>query len=220
MRQIDTVLFDLDGTLVDSIPLIRNTLQRTIGEFFPGIPIEPSVLEAMIGPPLSESFARYTNRPDVIEHMIVRYRELYVENEPTSIRIFPGVSETLTEMKHRGYRLGIVTTKFTVSAMPSLSLFGIDRMFDVLVGLEHVKHHKPHPEPVMMALGSSSPERAVMVGDTESDLLAGRAAGTLVCAVGWSHRREALRALNPDFWIDDFAELIPAIEKHDIKENE
>lgn len=212
MHQIDTVLFDLDGTLVDSIPLIAETLRKTILAFHPEVVLDPATIESMIGPPLATSFRRFTDDEAMVGRMIDRYRAIYVADEPAAIRIFPHVEETLRELKRKGYRLGIVTTKFTVSALPSLTHFGIVDLFDVIIGLEHVKRHKPDPEPVLKALAALPHQDAVMVGDTEGDLLAGRAAGILVCAVGWSHRREALHALHPDFWIEDFAEFIPAIE--------
>jgi len=216
--RIDTVLFDLDGTLVDSIPLIAGTLRKTLHEFHPEITVSQSDVDAMIGPPLSATFARYTADEATVAAMIGRYRRIYKETELDSIRIYPGVKDALVTLKAQGRRLGIVTTKFTESAMPSLVHFGIVDLFDVIVGLEHVKNHKPHPEPVEKALCALSSGHAVMIGDTEGDLLAGKAAGTLTCAVGWSHRRDALAALSPDFWIDDYADLVSAIERYESKE--
>ncbi|HAQ56746.1 MAG TPA: pyrophosphatase PpaX [Acholeplasmatales bacterium] len=218
MPRIDAVLFDLDGTLVDSIPLIADTLRKTLHEFFPSVPVSPTDIDAMIGPPLSATFARFTADPHVVDVMIERYRVIYKTCELDSIRIFPRAAKTLRELKKRGYRLGLVTTKFTASALPSLDHFGLTPLFDVIIGLETVKNHKPHPEPVLKALDAFPHGQAVMVGDTEGDLVAGRAAGILTCAVGWSHRRNLLLELKPDFWIDDYAELIPAIERYDSKE--
>lgn len=218
MPRIDAVLFDLDGTLVDSIPLIADTLRKTLREFFPALSVSSAEVDAMIGPPLSATFARYTADPHVVHVMIERYRTIYKACELESIRIYPRAAETLGELKKRGYRLGLVTTKFTASALPSLDHFGLTPLFDVIVGLESVKNHKPHPEPVLKALAAFPYGQAVMVGDTEGDLVAGRDAGILTCAVGWSHRRELLRELKPDFWIDDYAELIPAIERYGLKE--
>jgi pyrophosphatase PpaX len=218
MPRIDAVLFDLDGTLVDSIPLIADTLKKTLREFFPSLSASPAEIDAMIGPPLSATFARYTADPHVVRVMIERYRVIYKACELDSIRIFPRAAETLHTLKERGYKLGLVTSKFTASALPSLDHYGLTGLFDVIVGLENVTNHKPHPEPVLKALAAFRYGQAVMVGDTEGDLVAGRDAGILTCAVGWSHRRELLRALNPDFWIDDYAELIPAIERYDSKE--
>jgi 2-phosphoglycolate phosphatase len=219
MPRIDAVLFDLDGTLVDSIPLIADTLRETLRERFPELRFSAAEIDAMIGPPLRATFARFTADPDLIEAMIGRYRERYQETELKRVRIYPGAAETLAALKRRGVRLGLVTTKFTASAMPSLLHFDIARLFDVIVGLETVKNHKPHPEPVLKALAAFPYRQAVMVGDTEGDLIAGRAAGILTCAVGWSTKKDALAALRPDFWINDFAELIPAIERYDSKED-
>ncbi len=218
MPRIDAVLFDLDGTLVDSIPLIADTLKKTLREFFPALSVSPTEVDAMIGPPLSASFARYTADPHVVRTMIERYRAIYQECEMESIRIYPRAAETLRMLKARGYKLGLVTSKFTASALPSLDHYGLTGLFDVIVGLEHVTNHKPHPEPVLKALAAFRYGQAVMVGDTEGDLVAGRDAGILTCAVGWSHRRDSLRALAPDFWIDDYAELLPAIERYGSKE--
>ncbi len=218
MQRIDTVLFDLDGTLVDSIRLIADTLVKTLKEYVPGRTFTSAEIELMIGPPLAVTFAKFRPEADVIQTMIERYRVIYKTDELNSISLYPGAAETLLALKRRGFRLGLVTSKFTESAMPSLRHFAIDRLFDVIIGLESVTRHKPHPEPVEKALSAFAHGEAVMVGDTESDLLAGKAAKILTCGVAWSFQHAALAALHPDFWIHDYAELITAIEQYNMRE--
>ncbi|MFH0993275.1 MAG: HAD-IA family hydrolase [bacterium] len=218
MQSIDTILFDLDGTLVDSIGLIADTLVKTLKEFVPDRTFASADIDLMIGPPLAVTFARFRPEADVIQTMIERYRAIYKADELNSIVIYPHAVETLRTLKRRGFHLGLVTTKFTESAMPSLRHFAIDCLFDVIIGLESVTRHKPHPEPIEKALAAFPHGAAVMVGDTEGDMLAGKAAGILTCGVAWSFQRAAIEALHPDFWIHDYAELIPAIEQYHMRE--
>jgi len=168
----------------------------------------------LMGPPLYETFQIVSTSQAFIQEMIDYYRKVYVEIEFDYIQIYPHVLETLQYFKMHGFHLGIVTTKFQISALPSIQAFKIDQYIDILIGLDDVENHKPHPEPVLKALSHFSHQDAIMVGDNTTDLQAGQNAGILTCGVEWSMKKSELKALNPDFWIKDFNDLIQIVNTY------
>jgi len=216
--KLDTLLFDLDGTLVDSNELILETFRRTFLKYLPNRVFTKVELLEMMGPPLFETFQIVSKDSKVIESMINTYRSIYTEIEFDYIKPYPYMIEMLEYFKGKGFNIGIVTTKFQVSAMPSIKEFGIDRYIDVLIGLDDVKYHKPHPEPVFRALERFNNPNAIMIGDNSTDLLAGKNAGIMTCGVDWSLKKETLLETKPNFWIQNFKELINVIEKYNQEE--
>jgi len=216
--KIDTLLLDLDGTLVDSNDLILETLRQTIARFFPEVALSPAQLLEMMGPPLYETFGKLTPDPAVVESMIRAYRKIYVGLEFHYIRIYPSVLETLQHFHEKKFHIAIVTTKYRAAAMPSILHFGLDRFIDRVIALDDVQRPKPDPEPLLLATKFFSSRKAVMVGDTPSDLNAGKNAGVLTCGVGWSYKKAEILALRPDFWIEDFSELISKINEYNEEE--
>lgn len=214
MKKINTVLFDLDGTLVDSNELIIETFRQTITQFYPDKVLSRSQLIDLVGPPLRETFEQYTHDSFLIQEMISTYRSIYKKLEFDYITLYPNVIKTLSDLKHKGYNLGIVTTKFLESAYPSIKYFNIDQYFDVIIGLDDVQKHKPDPEPIHKALEKLQYQEVVMVGDNSSDIMAGVNAGTLTCGVTWSMKFEQIKDLNPTFWISDYNELVNKIESY------
>ncbi len=209
------MLFDLDGTLIDSNSLIIASFRHVFAKHFPAWRPEDAKIIALIGPPLAETFARLTDDPALIETMITDYLEVYRRLEFSYIDIYPHVRDVLLRFHAKGFNLGIVTTKFMASALPSIRHFGLDEFIGVIISLDEVKNHKPHPEPVEKALAAfRGHKQALMIGDAPSDILAGKNAGILTCGVAWTLKPEALRLASPDFWIDDYRELPRLIERY------
>ncbi|MBN2504530.1 MAG: pyrophosphatase PpaX [Bacilli bacterium] len=213
MTRLDALLFDLDGTLVDSNQLIVESYRKTFAVYDPQRKYTDQEIIDLIGPPLEETFRMYTEDADKIHAMIETYRDSYIEMEFDYVKPYPHMLETLKELKDKGYKLGVVTTKFKVSALPSLQEFGIDTLLDVLIGLDDVDNHKPHPEPIFKALDSLRAKTAMMIGDNASDIFAGKNASIMTCGVNWSIKKAELEQSKPDFWINDFRDLIPLLEK-------
>ncbi|HOW37353.1 MAG TPA: HAD-IA family hydrolase [Candidatus Izemoplasmatales bacterium] len=216
--KIDTLLLDLDGTLVDSNELILKTLRLTIEQYFPFISLTPEALLEMMGPPLSVTFGKLTSDPERIREMITTYRRLYTDTEFHYIRIYPGVTETLQYFHEKHFHIGLITTKFRESALPSLRHFDLDRWMDCIISLEDVKFPKPEPEPILKAMTLLQSRNAIMVGDTPADILAGKNAGILTCGVGWSYKLPELKAARPDHWIERFRDLRTVLEQYDKEE--
>jgi len=206
---LDAALFDLDGTLLDSMGLIRRSYAHALRVHRGVEPEEESWLEG-IGRPLRWQFTRYTSDPAELEAMIATYRAYNLAHHDASVAAFPGAIEALRALAARGLRLAIVTSKLRHGALRGLARGGFEGLYDALVAADDVNEHKPHPAPVQAALAALgvAPERAVMVGDSPHDLASGRAAGTRTAAVAWGpFPSPALRACAPDEWLEEPAAI-------------
>jgi pyrophosphatase PpaX len=207
-NNMNTILFDLDGTLIDTNELIISTYLHTLEKYFPGKYTREDVLP-FLGPTLHEVFGEMD--PDRVEEMVLDYRTYNLANHDALVKEFVGVMETIETLKIKGYKLGIVTTKREDVAFKGLRLMKLDSYFDVMIAYDHVKKVKPDPEPIFLALEKlgSKPEEALMVGDNFHDVLAGKNAGTKTAGVAWSIKgREYLAKYEPDFMLENMTDLL------------
>jgi pyrophosphatase PpaX len=206
--KVNTLLFDLDGTLVDTNGIIVKALEVVFGEFLPEVDATLDLMKECIGPPLEVSFTRFVDQ-DTAQQMIRRYREYYKAHEHLYYSIYPNVIDVLTTLKAQGYYLGVVTSKFRDSAMPSMVHYGIDSLMDVIVGLDDVTKAKPDREPVDLALSQlPSHTGAIMIGDNATDVQSGQNAGVYAAGVAWAFKgRDQLIAVNPDYMLEDMTDL-------------
>lgn len=205
-----TFLFDLDGTLIDSIELILACYRHTLKEFRGEVPPERLWLDG-IGTPLRSQLSSFSDSPEEIEAMVSVYRDYHRAHHDELLEEYPGTLEAVHALKKRGVKLGVVTSKMPWSTHRGLELCGFDGLFDVFVTAQDVEKHKPDPEPVLRALDllGARPEDAVFVGDSPHDMAAGRAAGVKIVAVLWGpFDRRALEPYRPDFWLETPAELV------------
>ncbi|HAQ08194.1 MAG TPA: pyrophosphatase PpaX [Bacillus bacterium] len=210
-NKIDTVLFDLDGTLIDTNELIISSFLHTMEEYFPGKYQREDVLP-FLGPTLQESFEPLN--PTGYEEMITTYRTFNLANHDLLVKGFEGVYETVKTLKENNFHLAIVTTKRLDVVQMGLKLTGLDEFFDVVVALDHVEKTKPDPEPLLKALEllNSTPERAMMVGDNYHDILGGKNAGTKTVGVAWSIKGKAhLEEFKPDYILDTMPDILPIL---------
>ena len=208
-RHFSTVLFDLDGTLIDSTELILSSYRHTL-EIHRGVAPPDEVWIAGLGTPLWVQFKKFTDDPAEIDAMVATYRNHNLEHHDAMVREFPGVLEAVGQLRDRGTRLGIVTSKKRHGAERGLTLCGFDGLFDVVVTADDVERHKPDPEPVGRALErlQSRATDTIFVGDSPHDIDAGRAGGVATGAVLWSpFPRRTLEEHHPDHWIAEPADL-------------
>lgn len=204
---INTILFDLDGTLIDTNELIISSFLHTLNKFYPDQYKREDVLPFM-GPTLHETFSGIDQ--ERVQELIDTYREYNISNHDLLVKEFEGVFETVQWLKQEGYKLGIVTTKMSNVVMMGLKLTKLDQFFDVIVAIDHVTHPKPHPEPIEKALQQldAKPEEALMVGDNHHDIVGGKNAGTKTAGVAWSAKgREHLAKYEPDFMLEKMSDL-------------
>ena len=204
-----TVLFDLDGTLIDSIELILSSYRHTLIVHRGSTPSD-DVWLAGLGTPLRAQFRAFTDDENEITAMVATYREHNLANHDAMVRPYPGVQRAVSALHRSGARLAIVTSKAREGAERGLRRCGFDGMFDALVGADEVERHKPDPEPVRRALDllGASRKGAVFVGDSPHDLVAGREAGVATAAVAWGPFSHSVLARHtPDHWIDEPGQL-------------
>lgn len=200
MAHPTTVLFDLDGTLIDSIDLIVESYQHTFRTH--GLPdvSREEIIEG-IGTPLVAVFGRLTDDPATIDAWIATYRAFNLAHHDSMVRPFPGTVEMVRRVQAAGRRLGLVTSKNNSGARRGLALAGLEGVMEVIVGADDVTRHKPDPEPVLRALrqlGAPAHE-AVYIGDSHHDVASGKAAGVATVAVCWGPiGRDRLAAAGAD----------------------
>jgi pyrophosphatase PpaX len=207
-----TILFDLDGTLIDTNELIIQSFLHTLQHYYPDQYKREDVLPFM-GPTLVETFG--SMNPDNIEEMIKTYRTFNISNHDLLVKEFEGVKETVIALKEKGYKIGIVTSKMSDVVMKGLKLTELDPYFEIIVALDHVEKAKPDPGPILMALEKldSTPEETIMVGDNHHDIVGGQNAGVRTAAVAWSIKgREYLTTFNPDYMLENMTDLLSILE--------
>jgi pyrophosphatase PpaX len=208
---INTLLFDLDGTLIDTNELIISSFLHTLEIYYPNQYKREDVLP-FIGPPLYDTFVKMD--PDRVEEMIATYRKYNHEKHDELVTEFDGVYDTVKILHEKGFKLGIVTTKMRKTVDMGLKLTKLDQFFDLIVALDDVKNAKPDPEPVLLALKKldAKPEEAIMIGDNYHDILAGKNAGTKTAGVAWSIKgKEFLASLQPDYMLEHMSDLLKIV---------
>jgi pyrophosphatase PpaX len=204
MTPLHTFLFDLDGTLIDSVRLILDSYHHTFATH--GLPARTDdEWLAGVGTPLAAQLAPGRNDVTVYQALVATYREYNLAHHDRMVKVYPGVVDMVRRLKAAGRRTGLVTSKNRPGALRGLHLAGLETLIDVVVAADDVTNAKPHPEPVerAMTLLGALPETTVYVGDSIHDMHAGRAAGVTTAAVLWGpFGRAHLEGANPDFWLD------------------
>ncbi|WP_419882206.1 pyrophosphatase PpaX [Peribacillus sp. B-H-3] len=211
-NKITTLLFDLDGTLINTNELIIASFTDTLNFYYPDQYKREDILP-FIGPPLFDTFNEIDK--ERAEEMVAHYRKHNVENHDLMVTQFDGVYETVKSLKESGYKLAIVTTKKRDVVMKGLRLSRLDEFFEVIVTLDDVVHAKPDPEPLLKALDGvgSSPEEAIMIGDSHHDVLAGKNTGTKTAGVAWTIKGRAyIEGYHPDYVLEHMGDLIGILE--------
>ncbi|MCM3711984.1 pyrophosphatase PpaX [Sporosarcina luteola] len=208
MDKITTLLFDFDGTLLDTNELIIQTFQTVLNSHYPGKYEREDILP-FLGPTLKETFDSID--PENSERLIAEYRTWNIANHDAFASEFDGVSETLRQLKSSGYKMAIVSTKRNDMIMKGLRLMEAEDLFDTVVGLDDVQHAKPHPEPLLLAMErlNSTPAETLMIGDNVHDILGGKNAGVRTAGVAWSAKGEKfIREQEPDFVLQHISDLL------------
>ena len=201
---LSTFLFDLDGTLIDSIELILRSYRHTMRLHRGHEPSDDVWMEGL-GTPLWVQFRNFTEDPAEIEAMVATYRAYNLAHHDELVRPYDGVVEAVRALRAREKTLGLVTSKMRSGALRGLRVAGLEDAFQVIVGADEVTHPKPHAEPVLMALERlrAPAAGAVFVGDSRHDVECGRAAGVKTAAVLWGpFDRAHLADLEPDYWLE------------------
>ncbi|MGI8496623.1 MAG: HAD-IA family hydrolase [Gemmatimonadaceae bacterium] len=212
------LLFDLDGTLVDSIELILSSFRHACRTHLDRLPPDEEWI-AGIGTPLLTQLRGIAPSDAVAEAMARSYRAYQREHHDTLMREYPGVRETLALLRGRGHPTALVTSKVSELALKALVFTGLENTMDVIIGCDHCSQHKPHPEPVLLALRQlgRGANGAVFVGDSPHDVASGKAAGVLTVGALWGpFSRSELEQASPDRLLSDIRELPALIDRLDL----
>lgn len=202
------MLFDLDGTLVDTVPFILACVHHA----FAGYGSAPTDAQWMagMGTPLRTQLATFARHPQDVDALQARYRTFWSQNHDAWTRCFPGALETVAALSGQGAPLAIVTAKTKNGALRTLEHTGLLGYLRAVVCADSCLRSKPDPEPVHLALHELgvSARRAVMVGDAVHDVMAGCAAGVLSLGAGWGVSSvETLMAAGAERVLGDIREL-------------
>jgi phosphoglycolate phosphatase len=227
-RPLAAVLFDLDGTLLDTLPDIALALNRALEEAaLAPLPLE-TVL-AGVGRGAAVLVERMTagvpleaaQRAHILERFFAHYEALH-HAQDARVRAFPGVHECLERLRSRGYRLAVVTNKRRDLALRSLADGGVLDAFELVVGGDTCAERKPHPAPLWHALARLNVPvgAALMVGDSSNDVDAARAAGLPVVVVPYGYNGgEDPRRLPADAHVTTLAELPDLLPAHAVPDS-
>ncbi|WP_428911024.1 pyrophosphatase PpaX [Niallia sp. Krafla_26] len=210
-NKITTLLFDLDGTLIDTNELIIKSFLHTLEQYFPGKYQRNDVLP-FLGPTLTDTFS--VLNPDKVDEMCDVYRTFNKAEHDSLVTEFPGVYNTMKTLKESGFKMAIVTSKMSDVAMMGMKLTKIDSFFDTIVAFEHIEKPKPDPEALFKALEElgSTPGESIMIGDNGSDILAGKNAGMKTVGVSWSIKgREFVSSFEPDYMLEHISDILPIV---------
>ena len=210
MAKINTILFDFDGTIMDTYEVIISSWQHTF-RTFEGKERPESEIIPTLGEPLELTVARLFPNFNLAEVLEV-YRDYHIKNFKTNINLFPGMKGLLARLKEKGYKLGLVTSRLPVTTAQGLEKYELSEYFDAIVTVTDTKKHKPDPEPINLALEKlgSTPGESIMVGDTKPDILCAKNAGVKSVLVGWAiafPKEERAGEYAPDYVIESAEDL-------------
>jgi pyrophosphatase PpaX len=216
MRNIDTVVFDFDGTIMDTNEAVLSSWQYAARELL-GHEFPEETLTATLGEPILRTTAYLF--PDHDPNLVVKkYREFHYEHFADMIRLFPGVREMLDTLEASGYKLGLVTNRLRRTTEIGLKQFDIEKYFGAVVTVGEAPKDKPAPEHIWFTLDKlgGSADRAILVGDSQNDIIGGHNAGLLSVRVAWAVATDdgyGDSAAEPDYVIEAPSDLIKLLNK-------
>lgn len=210
MRAFENYLFDLDGTLIDTRKMIIACFRETFFRFGGPTDVKDDEINQLIGIPYRRQIEHFFGEVD--DHLYGKIRQAHMKQQLSifkdELSLCPGVLETVKSLYHQGKKLAIVTSRTLESAAPFLEWFGLTDYFLSIVTPDHTQLHKPHPEPLFLALNQIQGKacESLFIGDALFDIQAGQAAGMATAFTKWSPAR--LQGITPDFYLDDMSDLL------------
>ncbi|MEG0797553.1 MAG: pyrophosphatase PpaX [Acidaminococcaceae bacterium] len=208
------ILFDLDGTLVNTTDLIIKTFEETLQNVLHKEATREEIIR-YFGLPLRECLAQFDAKR--VDELITYYRKFNLEHHDLLIKPFPQIEVTLQQLCANGIKLAVVTSKKTPLAQRGLHCFNLEKYFTAIIGCDECQQHKPHPEPMQRGaqLLGLDPTECLCVGDSPFDLQSGKQAGCTTVAVKWTcfDWPTMLQQGNPDYVIHQMPEVLNILKK-------
>ncbi|MFC7679233.1 pyrophosphatase PpaX [Paenibacillus sp. GCM10028914] len=205
---IETILFDLDGTIIDTNEMIITSFMRVF-EQGPKGPLKREDIIPHMGTTLEQQLQTFSGEEDV-STLVPLYRTYSNKYHDEMVRPFPYVNEVIEWLYAQGISMGIVTTKIRPTTLMTLEKFDLEKYMSAVVTVNDVENPKPHPEPVLKAIESigCNPQTTLMVGDSTVDIQSAKAAGVLAAGVAWSLKGEqVLRDCGADYILKDMRDI-------------
>ncbi|HOW89836.1 MAG TPA: HAD-IA family hydrolase [Elusimicrobiales bacterium] len=212
MNKTEAVLFDVDGTLLDTREFIYRAFEHAFRRHG-AVPAARARVDEVIGAPLLECYGLLAPEHDA-RALCMYHRAFQLENIHLS-EPFPKAVEVLKGLREAGIRTAAVTSRSRRTSLATLESAGMMRMLDAVISGEDARRLKPHPDPLLLALAGLGvkPEKAFMVGDTAADILAGKNAGTGTIGVTYGFHGGKIKENGPDHTVDDISGILPIILK-------
>lgn len=179
------LVFDCDGTLLDTYELIENIVLETFKEVNPTYPITIDEAHTFFGPYINDTFKKYAKDEEELNLYIDTYGKYAEKLTAKYIKAYPGIKEALAELKGLGYIICVASNKISKEVNRGLKLCGIDKYIDDVVGAELMNEAKPNPDCINQIKEKYNVKKVLMIGDTETDILTGKNAKSYTCGVTW-----------------------------------
>lgn len=204
---IKAVLFDVDGTLLDTSEYIYQAFEHSLKSVL-GIKLDRSKIREVLGKPLVQCYEKLVPSQSISE-LSFAHKEFQNKNSHLAFA-FPNAKETLSKLHQKGLLIAVITSRARESATVTLEQAGLMKYIDLFIGIEDVVAPKPDPEGINKALAQFGilAQEAVMVGDSDVDIMAGKSAGTGTIGVSYGFHGEKIGTHNPDKVIKSLLEIL------------
>ena len=208
MHDITTILFDIDGTLLDTREFILQAFEHALRTHEYEVP-DREEISAQVGKHLEECYLALAGSKKSLQKLVQAHKNFQDQNFHLSA-IFPGVRETLEHLRGKGYKIAAVTTRYQRTAFQTLKDAGILYLFDTIIYGDDVSAVKPDPEPLLKALEilNEKPEHAVMIGDSHLDIETGKNTGIQTIRVTYGFHKNQMHEPEPDYFIEDIKDIL------------
>ena len=215
-KKIDTVLFDFDGTIMDTNEVIIESWQHSFKELTGEEGDIEKILDTF-GEPLELSIGKLLPKFDMQEVLAV-YREYQHKNYEEMIALFPGVQELIDSLSKSGYKLGVVTNRLRYTTDIGMKKYNLDKVFGSVIACHEAPRNKPFADPILLAIEQlgSTPETTMLVGDSANDILSGKNAEVVTVRVAWAMASDGShdeKEVKPDYTIDTPEELVQILKE-------
>lgn len=212
-----TVIFDLDGTVLDTFSLIRHNYIDIFEKYLPDYKYTEEEIKTFFGPPLIDTFYNVTKDKDKAEFLASEYRKISIDNHYKYLKIFPDTHEVLGTLKEKGYKLAIASNKAHSAIELGLKIKDLFKYFDLIVGLDDVVNPKPHKESIDIIRNKFPNDKYILVGDTPIDIKT--AINANIKSIGVTYAltsEEVLKEASPTRIAHSMKEVLKIIEEENV----
>lgn len=169
-KENKVIIFDCDGTILDTYELIENVVIKTFEEILPEYEMTKDEAHTFFGPFVDETFTKYFDSKEEVEHAVKVYAKYCDELTPQYVKAYPGIKEMLIKLKEQNYKIAMVSNKISDAINMGLEICEISEYFDLIIGAEKLEYVKPHPDGIYQVMEHYDVDYSVLVGDTFIDM--------------------------------------------------